>query len=215
MTVVSKVIMSPEKDEKQCPGSNQAPSQSTDKKDGTLQRNSGANRIVIWKMDNGRTMIITGSEFTPEDAARIPKRRRGRNTFRGARTDHVPKDCQLNAVLAMTKKEQGATVQPIRQPMVVDNNSLNPSTLSPTTAPVEANLGRSNVARDAHKSLLVPVSAAKVHNQKPAPRDQASRFCRNFVSQDIVSVIVLFQEQQRQFVVIPKLPALPMTPIDT
>ncbi len=35
------------------------------------------------------------------------------------------------------------------------------------------------------------------------------------VSQDIVSVIALFQEQQRQFVVIHKLPALPMTPIDT
>uniref|UniRef100_A0A0E0EIT6 Uncharacterized protein n=1 Tax=Oryza meridionalis TaxID=40149 RepID=A0A0E0EIT6_9ORYZ len=74
-----------EKDKKQCPGSNQAPSQSTDKKDGTLQPNSGANRTVIWKMDNGRTMIITGSEFTPEDAARIPKHQRRRNTFRGAR----------------------------------------------------------------------------------------------------------------------------------
>uniref|UniRef100_A0A0D9Z9G4 CCHC-type domain-containing protein n=1 Tax=Oryza glumipatula TaxID=40148 RepID=A0A0D9Z9G4_9ORYZ len=63
--------------------------------------------------------------------------------------------------------------------MAVDNNSLNPSALPPTTAPVEANHGRSNIARDVHKSLLVPVSAAKVHNQKPAPRDQASRFCRN------------------------------------
>nr|BAD16524.1 hypothetical protein [Oryza sativa Japonica Group]BAD29658.1 hypothetical protein [Oryza sativa Japonica Group] len=267
---------SPEKDEKQCLGSNQAPSQSTDKKDGTLQPNSGANRTVIWKMDNGRTMIIAGSEFTPEDAARIPKRQRGRNTFRGARqltrhlikygpprpkddesgerfsadddddndddnddnddatfnsfrerelkfkacarcgivghtaslclptcrcgeythysdacplrkitcflcegTDHVPKDCQLNAVIAKTKKEQGATVQPIRQPMAIDNSGHNPSALPPIPPPVEANHGRSNVARDVHKSLLVPVSAAKVHNQKPAPRDQASRFCRN------------------------------------
>uniref|UniRef100_A0A0D3GGP7 Uncharacterized protein n=1 Tax=Oryza barthii TaxID=65489 RepID=A0A0D3GGP7_9ORYZ len=35
-------------------------------------------------MDNGRTMIIIGSEFTPEDAARIPKHQRRRNTFRGA-----------------------------------------------------------------------------------------------------------------------------------
>nr|CAD39822.3 OSJNBa0079F16.13 [Oryza sativa Japonica Group] len=267
---------SPEKDEKQCPGSNQAPSQSTDKKDGTLQPNSGANRTVIWKMDNGRTMIITGSEFTPEDAARIPKRQRGRNTFRGARqltrhlikygpprpeddesgerfsadddddndddndenddatldsfrerelkfkacarcgivghtaslclptcrcgeythysdacplrkvtcflcegTDHVPKDCQLNAVIAKTKKEQGTTVQPIRQPMTIDNSGHNPSALPPTPAPVEANHGRSNVTKDVHKSLLVPVSAAKVHNQKPAPWDQASRSCRN------------------------------------
>uniref|UniRef100_A0A0E0BAR0 Uncharacterized protein n=1 Tax=Oryza glumipatula TaxID=40148 RepID=A0A0E0BAR0_9ORYZ len=50
---------SPEKDKKKCPGSNQAPSQSTDQKDGTLQPNSGANRTVKWKMDNGRTMIIT------------------------------------------------------------------------------------------------------------------------------------------------------------
>ncbi len=263
---------SPEKYKKQCPGSNQAPSQSANKKDGTLQPNSGANRTVIWKMDNGRTMIITSSEFTPEDAARIPKRQRGKNTFRGARqltqhlikygpprpkddeseewfsaddddddddddedestlnsfmerglefkagtrcgivghtanlclptcrcgeytqysdacplrkvtcflcegTDHVPKDCQRNLVLAMTKKEQGTTVQPIRQPMAVDNNSLNPSVLPPTTALVEANHGRSNVTKDVHKSLLVPVSATKVHNQKPAPQDQPSRFC--------------------------------------
>nr|BAD21782.1 hypothetical protein [Oryza sativa Japonica Group]BAD22479.1 hypothetical protein [Oryza sativa Japonica Group] len=82
-----------EKDEKQCPGSNQAPSQPTDKKDGTLQPNSGANRTVIWKMDNGWTMIITSSEFTPEDAARIPKRQRRKNTFRGARqlTRHLIK----------------------------------------------------------------------------------------------------------------------------
>ena len=94
-------------------------------------------------------------------------------------TDHVPKDCQLNAVIAKTKKEQGTTVQPIRQPMAVDDISHNPSALPPTPALVEANHGRSNVARDVHKSLLVPVSAAKVHNQKPAPRDQASRFCRN------------------------------------
>uniref|UniRef100_A0A0E0PSA5 Uncharacterized protein n=1 Tax=Oryza rufipogon TaxID=4529 RepID=A0A0E0PSA5_ORYRU len=126
---------SPEKDEKQRPGRNQAPSQSTDKKDGTLQPNSGANRTI--------TMIITSSEFTPEDAARIPKR-----------TDHVPKDCQLNAVIAKTKKEQGTTVQPIRQPMAVDNNSLNPSTLSPTTTPVEANHGRSNVARELPKCII-------------------------------------------------------------
>uniref|UniRef100_A0A0E0QN34 Uncharacterized protein n=1 Tax=Oryza rufipogon TaxID=4529 RepID=A0A0E0QN34_ORYRU len=60
--------------------------------------------------------------------------------------------------------------------MAVDDISHNPSALPPTLAPVEANHGRSNVARDAHKSLLVPVSAAKVHNQKPAPRDQA-RHC--------------------------------------
>ena len=94
-------------------------------------------------------------------------------------TDHVPKDCRLNAVIAKTKKEQGTTVQPIRQPMTIDNSGHNPSALPPTPAPVEANHGRSNVTKDVHKSLLVPVSAAKVHNQKPAPRDQASRFCRN------------------------------------
>nr|BAC16181.1 hypothetical protein [Oryza sativa Japonica Group] len=245
---------SPEKYEKQCSGSNQAPSQSTDKKDGTLQPNYGANRTVIWKMDNGRTMIITGLEFTPEDAARIPKRQRRKNTFRGVRqltrhlikygpprpeddesgerfsaddddnddddddedeatlnsfmergmefkactrcgivghtaslclptcrcgTDHVPKDYQLNTVIAKTKKEQGTTVQPIRRPMADDNSSHNPSALPPTPAPAEANHGRSNIARDVQKSLLVPVSAAKVHNQKPAPRDQASRLCRN------------------------------------
>uniref|UniRef100_A0A0D3FKB8 Uncharacterized protein n=1 Tax=Oryza barthii TaxID=65489 RepID=A0A0D3FKB8_9ORYZ len=44
-------------------------------------------------MDNGRTIIITSLEFTPEDAARIPKRQRRRNTFRGARelTRHLIK----------------------------------------------------------------------------------------------------------------------------
>ena len=91
----------------------------------------------------------------------------------------MPKDYQWNSVLVMTKKEQGTTVQPFHQPMAVDDISHNPSALPPIPAPVDANHGRSNVARDVHKSLLVPVSAAKVHNQKPAPRDQASRFCRN------------------------------------
>uniref|UniRef100_A0A0E0PJT2 Uncharacterized protein n=1 Tax=Oryza rufipogon TaxID=4529 RepID=A0A0E0PJT2_ORYRU len=138
-------------------------------------------------MDNGRTMIITGSEFTPEDAARIPK----------------PK----------TKKEQGTTVQPIRQPMTVDNSGHNPSTLPPTPAPVEANHGRSNVTKDVHKSLLVPLPKCIIRSLHP--KTKQVDYVATVVSQDIVSVIVLFQEQQRQFVVIHKLPALPMTPIDT
>uniref|UniRef100_A0A0E0PKY6 Uncharacterized protein n=1 Tax=Oryza rufipogon TaxID=4529 RepID=A0A0E0PKY6_ORYRU len=138
--------------------------------------------------------------------------------------------------MAKTKKEQGTTVQPIRQPMTIDNSGHNLSALPLTPAPVEANHGGSNVTKDVHKPLLVPVSAAKVHNQKPAPRGQATAKVHNqkpaprdqdivsvivlFQEQqrqfvDIVSVIVLFQEQQRQFVVIHKLPALPTTPIDT
>uniref|UniRef100_A0A0E0F577 CCHC-type domain-containing protein n=1 Tax=Oryza meridionalis TaxID=40149 RepID=A0A0E0F577_9ORYZ len=94
-------------------------------------------------------------------------------------TDHVPKDCQLDAIIAKTKKEQETTVQPTRQPKTVDNSSHNPSALPPTLALLEANHRRSNITKDVHKSLLVPVLAVKVHNQRPAPRDQASRLCLN------------------------------------
>nr|ABA97615.1 retrotransposon protein, putative, unclassified [Oryza sativa Japonica Group] len=54
-----------------------------------MDRGAAAWAPLLWT----RTMIITSSEFTPEDAARIPKRQRGRNTFRGARqlTRHLIK----------------------------------------------------------------------------------------------------------------------------
>uniref|UniRef100_A0A0E0G6X6 CCHC-type domain-containing protein n=1 Tax=Oryza nivara TaxID=4536 RepID=A0A0E0G6X6_ORYNI len=64
--------------------------------------------------------------------------------------------------------------------MAVDNNSHNSSALLPTPALVEANHGRSNIrSKGCHKTLLASISAAKVHNQKPAPQDQASWFCLN------------------------------------
>uniref|UniRef100_A0A0E0EIT7 Uncharacterized protein n=1 Tax=Oryza meridionalis TaxID=40149 RepID=A0A0E0EIT7_9ORYZ len=89
--------------------------------------------------------------------------------------------------------------------MAVNSNSLNPSALPPITAPVEANHGRSNVARDLPKCII--------RSLHPGTKQVDS--VATVVSQDIVSVIVLFQEQRRQFVVVHKLPALSTTPIDT
>uniref|UniRef100_A0A0E0LL33 CCHC-type domain-containing protein n=1 Tax=Oryza punctata TaxID=4537 RepID=A0A0E0LL33_ORYPU len=40
-------------------------------------------KTIVWKMDDGRNMIITGSEFSPKDSTKIPRHLRG-NTFRGA-----------------------------------------------------------------------------------------------------------------------------------
>uniref|UniRef100_A0A0D3G2H1 Uncharacterized protein n=1 Tax=Oryza barthii TaxID=65489 RepID=A0A0D3G2H1_9ORYZ len=89
--------------------------------------------------------------------------------------------------------------------MTVDNSGHNPSALPPTPAPMEANHGRRNVTKDLPKCII--------RSLHPGTKQVDS--VATVVSQDIVSVIVLFQEQQRQFVVIHKLPALPTTPIDT
>lgn len=72
------------KDEMQCPRSNQAPIRFASEKYSVVQSNPEERWTIVWKMDDGRNMIITGSEFSPEDAAKIPKRLRG-NTLRGAR----------------------------------------------------------------------------------------------------------------------------------
>uniref|UniRef100_A0A0E0LZB5 CCHC-type domain-containing protein n=1 Tax=Oryza punctata TaxID=4537 RepID=A0A0E0LZB5_ORYPU len=216
-------------------------------------------------MDDGRTMTITGSEFTLEDAARIPKRLRG-STFRGAHqltehlkrygppkpgcdepeemlsddeedddeilasfgekerelkictncgevghiasrctqtcfcgedthlpdecpiwkvtcflcegTDHVPKDCQLNMVLAKVREDQRTTRQPIRQPMAVSNNSTAPD-LQPSPTPIEVISGSRRTANKVHDSPLTPVLVLSAQAQENKHYDQPKGYCCN------------------------------------
>uniref|UniRef100_A0A0E0M631 CCHC-type domain-containing protein n=1 Tax=Oryza punctata TaxID=4537 RepID=A0A0E0M631_ORYPU len=85
-------------------------------------------------------------------------------------TDHVPKGCQLNLVLAKAKEDQWTTKQPIHQPMVVSDNSTTPNLqLSPTS--IEVISGSRSTANKVHESPLTPVSVLGHHISKcPFPR---------------------------------------------
>uniref|UniRef100_A0A0E0L0L4 CCHC-type domain-containing protein n=1 Tax=Oryza punctata TaxID=4537 RepID=A0A0E0L0L4_ORYPU len=74
----------PTKEEMKCLRRNQAPSRFVRRNYGTPQSNPKKRKTILWKMDDGKSMTITGTEFTPEDATRIPRRLRV-YTFRGAR----------------------------------------------------------------------------------------------------------------------------------
>uniref|UniRef100_A0A0E0MDM4 CCHC-type domain-containing protein n=1 Tax=Oryza punctata TaxID=4537 RepID=A0A0E0MDM4_ORYPU len=254
----------PKKDEMQCLRSNQAPSRFASKKYGVVQFNPKKRRTIVWKMGDGRTMSITGSELTPEDAARIPKRLRG-NTFHGARqltqhlkrygppklgcdepeemlsedddddeilegfgekerelkactncgeighiasrctqtclcdedthlsdecpmrkvtcflcegTNHVPKDCQLNSILAKNKEDQRTSLQPIYPPMADANNSTAPDLqLDPT--PTEVINGSRSTANKVHESPLTRASVVSVQAQENKHYEQPSVVCFN------------------------------------
>jgi hypothetical protein len=77
-------------DKAQCPREEKRPSQLAYRNYGAPPSNSKKRKTLVWKMDDSRNLTITGSEFTPEDAAKIPRRLRG-NTFHGARqlTQHL------------------------------------------------------------------------------------------------------------------------------
>uniref|UniRef100_A0A0E0KNV2 CCHC-type domain-containing protein n=1 Tax=Oryza punctata TaxID=4537 RepID=A0A0E0KNV2_ORYPU len=238
----------PNGDEAQCTRGKKCLGQCVYKKYGAPQSNPKKRRTIVWKMDDGSNMTITGTKFTPEDAARIPRRLRG-NTFRGASqltrhlrrysppkpecdepkeilsddddgddeilecfgekerklkacigceevghiasrctqtclcgedthlpdecpmrkvtcflcegTDHVPKDYQLNLVLAKSKEGQRTYLQPVYPPKADANNSTAPD-LQPTPTPIEVISGSRSTANKVHESPLTPVSVMSV-----------------------------------------------------
>lgn len=92
----------------------------------------------------------------------------------------MPKDCQLRSVLAKTMKDRRTTVQPVSQPMAVDNNNSNSSVLQPAPTTVATNSGsRNNIVNKVHESLPAPVLVVSVQAQLKAPGDQSDLICFN------------------------------------